>query len=196
MTSWVYNRITLLNELNEEQVKLLGQIKEKGLCEYLLPTPKELGGEEKDDWQIDNWGAKWGDCETKIEEDAIEFETAWGALSEMITDRFAEIFPNFEYCCEEESGYGEEYLYKNGKGTLVKEWDAPEVSKNWAIERDGDFLTRVLLLEEKYKDMKVGYFDLFVEEELYIGTTKEEVEEYLKEHYDGAEIDWEKYEEE
>lgn len=74
------------------------------ICDKLLPMPKaitEMGAKEELEWGLNNWGTKWGDYETMLEEelgDVLEdakdgdavtvcfyFLSAWGPPSLAIT---------------------------------------------------------------------------------------------------------------
>ena len=63
------------------------------------------------DWQHDNWGVKWGDCNTFIDEQdeasvKFRFETPWGTAEKAflkISSMFPELIFLFSY--EEEAGF-------------------------------------------------------------------------------------------
>ena len=78
----------------------------------------EFGARDWYDWQIQNWGVKWGDCETNFDAEpepydyeelwfvAGFFQTPWGTASEGFR-QISEKFPNcaFMFSSDEEAGF-------------------------------------------------------------------------------------------
>lgn len=67
------------------------------------------------DWEIDNWGVKWGDCDTEIWDPAEQknswvvagwFQTPWGTATNAWKN-ISKLFPkcSFEFHSEEEAGF-------------------------------------------------------------------------------------------
>lgn len=63
------------------------------------------------DWQYDNWGTKWGDCDTELVDDtetslSFMFESAWGAPDKGI-EAISIMFPSLAFILSyEETGMG------------------------------------------------------------------------------------------
>lgn len=73
---------------------------------YYVPMPE--GTEDWYEWQLKNWGCKWGDCDTHIfrndNEDAIMFNTAWAPAAEAI-QTISGLFPTLKFALTyDESG--------------------------------------------------------------------------------------------
>ena len=83
---------------------------------------ENYGAENWYNWQHDNWGVKWGDCNTFMELDEkatnFRFETAWGT-ADVAFLKISEMFPNliFLFSYEEEAGFfcGAEVMHKGEK---------------------------------------------------------------------------------
>lgn len=92
------------------------------------------------DWEIQNWGVKWGDCCTSIVEEGedylqIYFETAWGAPHEFwkkVSADYPELIITMNYN-EEARQFEGEAQYQAGEAFVV-EWE-PEP------EGDGQILS-------------------------------------------------------
>ena len=71
---------------------------------------ENYGAENWYNWQHDNWGVKWGDCNTFMELDEkttkFRFETAWGTAEKAFL-KISSMFPNlvFLFHYEEEAGF-------------------------------------------------------------------------------------------
>jgi hypothetical protein len=80
------------------------------------------------DWNVANWGTKWGFCDCVVEEEEEDsimysFSTAWSPIDKVIT-KMSEVFPNllFEYFGDEESGdFRFEAEYKGGIQTSYED---------------------------------------------------------------------------
>jgi hypothetical protein len=95
------------------------------------------------DWNVRNWGTKWDACNPSLNSDdptsgsiSYSFDTAWspaeGAFRQMV-EQHPEL--EFTFYCEEEQGWGVEYLGSDGDLSVIKEWDIPNSHAEYA-ERD------------------------------------------------------------
>jgi hypothetical protein len=78
-------------------------------------------------WANANWGTKWGDCEHEIVHNKgkvlLRFETAWSPIADAVLEAFFADVEDGSYIWEEEQGFGEEYVFSEGIGSMVREWD-------------------------------------------------------------------------
>ena len=95
------------------------------------------------DWNIRNWGTKWDASDPSLNADnptelQYSFSTAWspaeGAYRAMV-----EQFPtlNFKFYCEEEQGWGVEYVGEDGELSVSDEWDIPQSHADY-VSRDNE----------------------------------------------------------
>ena len=68
--------------------------------EGVLPKPEGLTPDEEYDWEIENWGVKWGpsNVQNVIDEDdhiQLEFDTPWGYPQKYV-DALRQKHPNVE----------------------------------------------------------------------------------------------------
>ena len=121
-----------------------------GIAAILMPRPAD----QEDDWynwNIDNWGTKWGCYEQDIEGDLMHFTTAWGRISHELLNRIAKHFPTFVFEYEEEGGWGGVITYKNGVQDCVDTYEEP----TWGAEGETkDHCSIVYRLDEDY--IKLG----------------------------------------
>ena len=88
------------------------------------------------DWNVREWGTKWDACDTEIlnetyNEDGTasvqySFSTAWSPAEEAyraMVEQHPEL--EFEFYCEEEQGWGVEFVGINGELSVSDEWDIP-----------------------------------------------------------------------
>ena len=96
-----------------------------GIAAILMPRPAD---QENDwyNWNIDNWGTKWGCYDQDIEGDLMHFTTAWGRISHELLNKIAKHFPTFVFEYEEETGWGGVIRYKNGVQDFVDTYEEPE----------------------------------------------------------------------
>ena len=143
MPNWVLNRITTKKEHFAE----LKKISKTGIARYYKPMPEELkntrapqkitknntqedidqiimkyGVSDWYDWAVSNWGTKWGCCENEIENDEYWYKTAWAPLSLDLIKMLSKDIPEFNYTWEEEQGFGQDWVCKNGQLKMIKEW--------------------------------------------------------------------------
>ncbi len=82
------------------------------------------------DWNIRNWGCKWDASDVYFEdwdgELAYDFDTPWGFPLGAIEAMVAQ-YPTLEFGVRflEEQGWGGDAMGRNGKLSIVKEWDIP-----------------------------------------------------------------------
>lgn len=173
MPNHVYSTLSVYDP-TEEQREKLQEISKVGICQYYKPRPKDQD-ENWYEWNIENWGTKWGDYDTELEYDNYDFTTAWSPISDEIIQMFANDFPNFEYIWEEEQGFGMLFEYKNGKILTTKQWDLPK----WE-ETEND---KISFLSEDYENafdyFEKGYYREYGLFE-YLGKTFEEACKNLK----------------
>lgn len=89
---------------------------------------EKYGASEWYSWSIKNWGVKWNACNTQIvDENNIMFDTPWGipvpvliAMSKQNPEEEIEVYS------EEETGWWERSVYKNGVRTILAEGDEVE----------------------------------------------------------------------
>lgn len=153
-------------------------------CEWLNPTPLELkerqpftegddntaelvekyGLDNWYDWNVHNWGTKWGMYHAEVYNDGktceVRYTTAWSPLSVEILEKLHEVFGITYYEWEEEQGYGQAFdVTDKGEIVLSSEWDIPEFSDTVWVDEDGEYVCR---LEEDhttpYIDCKAGEF--------------------------------------
>lgn len=84
-------------------------------------------------WQYDNWGVKWGDCRTTLDNEEVidgqlvyRFETPWGA-AEVGFMKVSALFPTlrFQFYYDEEAGFfAGAHVMRNGE-ILFEEMFAP-----------------------------------------------------------------------
>ena len=149
MPNWCYNTLRVKGDAKERERfhELATQNGKLEILKNLYPTPAELvdtpsgyfGGDKqaevermnaqnlekygsKDwyDWNIKNWGTKWGDCETWVDdsqEDTLYgFDTAWSPPIEGLT-HISSMFPTLDFILtysEEGMGYYGITVIQNG----------------------------------------------------------------------------------
>jgi hypothetical protein len=155
MPNWVSNELSITGELQTVR-QLFSEVtikNEDGQDEFdfnaIIPMPAhqpdltkanpfwrgDVGSEEREkfgsnneiDWAYENWGTKWGACDswltppwnTKDSANAtgsISFNTAWGGVPNLMSS-LSKKFPSltFEYEYTDDEGEGESYVFKKGK---------------------------------------------------------------------------------
>jgi Ferredoxin-like domain in Api92-like protein len=107
----------------------------KGLMETFLPMPEKYNDTVRDransvtaedgktwyDWQVENWGVKWGDSYLKVLDKAnkqleLMFRTAWG-LPVAGLAAISKLFPTLEF---------------------LDDWEEETPSKGYLLARDGE----------------------------------------------------------
>jgi len=88
-----------------------------------VPEPLDENGNSNVNWQYDNWGTKWGACDTcylyfNEGHVTIAFDTAWGPADTWI-HTMSDMFPDLEFTCR----YAEPgYLRYNMRGSNHTLW--------------------------------------------------------------------------
>jgi hypothetical protein len=142
MPNWVSTTLSVKGSKEEVQ-RFVDGVKDSKIIESYVPCPEELHatvagfvGEDKAeehrkqqeaniakygykdwwDWQYDNWGTKWGDCDTHLEKPAEMsngswevqgyFSTAWGPADTAFR-KVSALFPTltFLFDYDEEAGF-------------------------------------------------------------------------------------------
>jgi hypothetical protein len=55
----------------------------------------------------------------------LQFQSAWSPIGDAILEAFFADVNDGRYIWEEEQGFGEEYVFSEGIGSMVREWDKP-----------------------------------------------------------------------
>lgn len=99
-------------------------------------------------WNNENWYTKWDACDysgnttinkkDKTSKLVMNFSTAW-SIPEPVFVAMVEQHPelSFEFCSEEEQGWGAEFSGENGELVLTKEWGIPNCHTDY-VERDNE----------------------------------------------------------
>ena len=98
-------------------------------------------------WNNENWNTKWDACdvyaETTINKNgsadiSISYSTAW-SIPEPVMEAMVKQHPElaFQFSCEEEQGWGADYLGTDGELVEVKSWDIPDSHADY-VERDNE----------------------------------------------------------
>lgn len=143
MPNWVSTTMTITGS-KEELERFIGGIKDNRILESYVPCPEELretvsgfysdeekmeelrkkgeaniakyGHKDWYDWQYEEWGTKWGDCDTHLEpilemngglhEVSGHFQTAWGPATAGFL-KVSAMFPALRFLFEhdEEAGF-------------------------------------------------------------------------------------------
>ena len=136
MPNHILNRISVSNQ-NDDLQKIKDFLRSEE-CDVdfnkILPQPEnifrgDLGKEEEDyckknniptwyNWNTKNWGTKWNAYSININNDNIEFETAWNGVPNLML-KLSENFPDtdiiYEFADEDVSSNCAEFIFKNGK---------------------------------------------------------------------------------
>ena len=163
MPNWCDNNLTVTGDAESLQqfVTAITNADESiTILKNLVPFPAELEGEDiigKDgvsvgqaftdegySWCLQNWGTKWGDCETEIivNDDylVLKYETAWSPALEGL-EQISRLFPTLTF----QTDYLEEGMqfigaasFQNGSASIydVPESDWPELEKDENGEDD------------------------------------------------------------
>lgn len=160
----------------------LMEIANEGLCRYYFPMPEELddsvsGSESaKPDWQkksseelkekygfdnwydwcCHNWGTKWGCYDNQIDDGVYTFTSAWCPPNDRVLEALAKDIPNFVFTFEEETGWGGEYQYQDGKLLESMVYDSPDF---WDVDWDARIPAGELYQLKKPYTNSEGTFD-------------------------------------
>ena len=196
MPNWVSTSLSVQGSEKELQ-RFIDGITDSKILESYVPCPEELHatvagyvGEDKAeehrrqqeaniakygypnwyDWAYDNWGTKWGDCDTDIAfplqfgngtwELQVNYQTAWGPADAgflKVSALFPELLFTFDY--DEEAGFfAGVHVFKNG--AIVFESMYEPCSYEEEVDWDNDASI------EKYENWKESKSD-----EIYIQYT-------------------------
>ena len=189
----------------------LKEIAEVGLCRYYFPMPEELddsvsGSESaKPEWQkkrskelkekygydnwygwcCHNWGTKWGCYDNVIDDAVYTFTSAWCPPSNRVLEALAKDIPNFVFTFEEETGWGGEHQYQDGKLMEKTEYDGPDFYEvDWDVRIPSGELYQ---LKEPYTNLDgtfpAGFYAYGSLQEYYGSTIDEAIEDYNKTSY-------------
>lgn len=128
MPNWCSNVLTVKTENLDQIRELIHRIdKEQNLINFFIPMPQELedtvksssepenpellekyGADNWYDWQRENWGIKWGDCDTTYVYDkehspntiTFNFQTPWGPSLQLYNAMREAGFQACMYWCE------------------------------------------------------------------------------------------------
>ena len=119
-------------------------------------------------WAYHNWGTKWGCYDNEYDDGTYRFTSAWGPVDDSILQRLTKDIPTFDYSYEEETGWGGEFVMRDGEIISSLHWEEPEFE-----HVDGD----IYYLAKKHINgegvFKIGYY-AFGSLDEYIGETLEE----------------------
>ena len=138
------------------------------------------------DWCLNNWGTKWGCYEFGIDDDVIQFTSAWSPIGDNIIQMFAQDFPSFHYEYEEEQGWGAEFDYEESECIFSNKYDTPqwEEIEDVDVKEENGYticytITKLCEDHPSYRDYGVGYYADYSHE--FLGKT-------LKDAYDNLGI--------
>ena len=143
MPNWCSNSMVIIGPANQvksivDAVRPTDNDDDNPKFTKFMPQPVDEAGELVGgvDWQYENWGTKWGDCNTDIayedyESDpasaSINYDTAWGPMSKLVAEisrQHPDVTIDIEY---EEPGMAFFGIERFVAGNLVHEahheWD-------------------------------------------------------------------------
>lgn len=144
-----------MERLYEASINLGG-----GLAEVLIPRPRDQENNWYE-WNINNWGTKWGCYDQEIESDLMHFTTAWNRINTELLDKIAVHFPEFIFEYEEETGWGGIIHYKGGINIHSDTYEAMEWDAKGETKPDGSIVYRLEKDYTKYGEifLKGWYYD-------------------------------------
>lgn len=125
----------LVDKFTEGGIKQVWETREEALSfwNFLKPEDEDWYNTDSNwyEWNNENWGTKWEandvDAMRHSETDlTYHFATAW-SYPEPLMEAMVAQFPKltFEFYCEEEQGWGAEFVGSAGKLIKTKSWDVP-----------------------------------------------------------------------
>ena len=122
------------------------------------------------DWANDdnNWGTKWGCYDNEYDDGTYRFTSAWGPVADSILERLTKDIPTFDYSYEEETGWGGEFVMRDGEIISSLHWEEPEFEH---VDGDIYYLAKKHINGEG--EFKTGYY-AFGSLHEFIGDTLEE----------------------
>lgn len=184
MPNWIYNNLNITgpeDEVREFHASVdVGEDDNGGFIRKFIPFPAELEGnviiangepvgraftDEGYWWCVNNWGTKWGDCETEVVSEPHElsdgtwsasyrYSTAWSPADAAIVT-IAKKFPNltFDVSWEEEGHQSCGVLAVKGERYVVErpqENEYPDHPDDWNNDEAwDDFYERWTLLRDR-----------------------------------------------
>ena len=207
MPNNTYNTISV----EEKYADKLKEIAEVGLCRYYFPMPEELNesvsGSEtaKPEWQKKkskelkekygydnwygwcnhNWGTKWGCYDNDVDNGDYTFTSAWSPPCDAVFVALAKDIPDFVFTFEEETGWGGEYIFKDGKLFEKTEYDSPDF---YEVDWDARIPSGELYqLKEPYTNLEgtfdAGFYAYASLHEYYGSNIDDAIKEYTKTSY-------------
>ena len=164
MPNWCNNNLSVCGPESEvrsiaDKLKTKTEDGENGRLADFMPQPTDATGELIGgvDWQYENWGTKWGDCETELSDEnyavptmssiSMHFQTPWGPASGLLKE-ISRLHPNVTIDNEyEEPGMNFFGIarYKGGE-LVIEEHHEYDFSKgvinlpnDWSINFDTDW---------------------------------------------------------
>jgi len=206
MPNHTYNIISV----EEKYADKLKEIAEVGLCRYYFPMPEELDGSKSGsesikpewqkksseelkekygadnwyDWCIYNWGTKWGCYDSQIDDGVYDFVTAWCPPNDRVFEALAKDIPDFVFTFEEETGWGGEYQYQDGKVLESMVYDSPNF---YDVDWDARIPARKLYqLKKPYTNSEgtfpAGFYAYASLQEYYGSDISEAIKSYKDDH--------------
>jgi len=120
------------------------------------------------DWAYHNWGTKWGCYDNEYDDGTYRFTSAWGPVADSILERLTKDIPTFDYSYEEETGWGGEFVMRDGEIISSLHWEEPEFEH---VDGDIYYLAKKHINGEG--EFKTGYY-AFGSLHEFIGDTLEE----------------------
>ena len=131
MPNWVHHVLTIKDEKVFDEVANFITTNNNEILNALYPIPDYiykglLGMDERDlygddnwyDWCIKNWGTKWDTCRVSIQNDTIEFDTAWSPVPKMmglLSQKFQGSEFELIYADEDVGSNTAHFKFKDGK---------------------------------------------------------------------------------
>ncbi len=112
MPNWCGNTLTIRGPKEDRDAFIEGfpSVDDDATPEFIrnyIPIPEDIG-DGWYDWAIENWGTKWGDCDTRIiynndRATAVGFSTAWSPPVAAI-ETISQMFPTLQFVLSYEEG--------------------------------------------------------------------------------------------
>ena len=148
----IFNKLLPMPENGGKDIVINGEIVGSAFADPKTDGEEYINGWE---WVVQNWGTKWGDCDTTFSNmgDSLEFfyQTAWSPAN---YTQISKMFPNLTFIVRyEESGMcfvGCE-VYQNGHNTQY-DGEYPDLSEYEADDGDYDYENHDLAVEAVMDD--------------------------------------------
>ena len=157
MPNWCANTTTVTGPKADRDAFLSAVTNPEGviaLCDLLLPFPTELEGREITgpdgtvvgraftnegrDWCLQNWGTKWGDCDTNLmahndETTVVFYDTAWSPMDAGLVN-ISRLYPTLTFV----TVYDEPGMAFMGAGRIVNGEILAGVETEYPVCEDWD----------------------------------------------------------